>query len=783
MINTILDELSKVDNPTEIIELIDSYKKYNFNVIQRYLHNHHQDDPILILLSALIKNKEQEAEYVTELYNKDQPEILDLLLTMLQEENNAFLNNNNESMDRIRTAIDQILQSTDDRDTWIEILEQSQDPIMQLWLIYIVKFIILSQNIDKFRVKLLAELEWFISLLSDLEYDVELVLMLRNFGNQSYRAGDVEVAISSFQRAYLLADELEMEHEIFGISNNLGILHRHLGNYDEAITFYERALELTQKPELHQYQSMVLNNLGALLFYKNDLDRSLAYYQQALQKSEDTSNQKIIASTIDNIGEVYYAKGQYNKAIEWFEDGLKIRLMHGIGLDIATSYDNIGNINKQKGELDVAQAYYQQSFEIRKQLGNMHLLAKSYRNLGTINHQMAKFEKAQEQFENVVAIWQDTDNYHELFKAWFNLILLAVDMNKTKNTQLFRTYKDLIFSTYNSLKMSDPEHITAEITHIKLITKALNFILNPRDRYKFNALSIFENIVHQIDYDFSLQFYVYIKMIEILIFELNTFYNPSAKNEINQLLETLHNTSREQHAMAKLYSLGLLEAEMALLDLDIRGAENLLLQYTLNSEEAGLKLISKGLNQFYLEFIEKKEQIALLAESDVPLEVILQSSSISSTIDKLSTINYASLLDEPNYEPLMFLMIKKESGINIFSQSFSSKIQINENLIAALLSTINSFLEEVFYYKEGLHQIDYGGNKILFDLEAGILFCYVVTGTSEVALKHLLLLKSTVIKNTSVWRRIVNFNSTDSTMISSLNTITADIIQQNKLQK
>ena len=83
------------------------------------------------------------------------------------------------------------------------------------------------------------------------------------------------------------------------------------------------------------------------------------------------------------------------------------------------------------------------------------------------------------------------------------------------------------------------------------------------------------------------------------------------------------------------------------------------------------------------------------------------------------------------------ILIVEESGITLFSCKFKNRDQIDDLLIGAYLSAINSFGNEVFKGSGAIDQIVFHEFTILMRKVYSFTFCYVFKGKSYLALERL----------------------------------------------
>jgi hypothetical protein len=273
------------------------------------------------------------------------------------------------------------------------------------------------------------------------------------------------------------------------------------------------------------------------------------------------------------------------------------------------------------------------------------------------------------------------------------------------------------------------------------------------------ALQELQQVLKGLDYDFELSYYVSLQILELLIFELNTFYEDEVREEITSLLYRTKQQAKQQNALPKLYQLSSIEAELALLDLDFEKAEKILIQTLLSTEQLGLNLLNTQTNHFYLEFIQHKEVISRLKSEDINLREILKRSTIGTTIEKLTKISTDYYQDQPVEEGKIVLLIRLESGMTLYGKSLDPDFIMNKFLIGSVITAINSVMSEAFHTDLGLHRIEHSGNIAIFTQKDNILFCYMYSGETVDAITKLYRFRDEIESNVSLWHSLQQFST------------------------
>jgi Flp pilus assembly protein TadD len=162
-----------------------------------------------------------------------------------------------------------------------------------------------------------------------------------NLGNVLFLQGDVDEAITHYQKAMLIRPDYAEAYY------NLALALLKKGDVDAAIIQYQRALQI--KPD----DAFVHNNLGNALCQKGDVDAAIVQYQKALQIKPD------YAEACYNLGNALLKKGDVDAAITQYQTVLQL------APDNPEAHNDLGGALLQKGSMDEAIPHFQTALQFQ----------------------------------------------------------------------------------------------------------------------------------------------------------------------------------------------------------------------------------------------------------------------------------------------------------------------------------------------------------------------------------------------------------------------------------
>ena len=142
-------------------------------------------------------------------------------------------------------------------------------------------------------------------------------------------------------------------------------------------------------------------------------------------------------------------------------------------------------------------------------------------------------------------------------------------------------------------------------------------------------------------------------------------------------------------------------------------------------------------------------------------EIVNESMSLQ---DRLELANVEDLLrnmikktstatQEEQDRGLIFLIVNS-SGLSIFSKNFVERDKLDDQLIAGLISAINSFSQDTFKTDKPIERIKQGENTLIIKKLSNFNICYVFKGSSYFANKKMNDIYTRIEKNKAIMNEL-----------------------------
>lgn len=373
-----------------------------------------------------------------------------------------------------------------------------------------------------------------------------------------------------------------------------------LGNKesDQALNFLETSLSLRKEIRNPKDIAQTLAAIGGIYCGKGEKKRALKYHQESLSRMEAIGHQKGIAMSFMSLGNFYLRNGELDQALKYFQQSLAKLESIGHQLFSSVCILYISTIYSHKGELNQALEYQRRALTINEELGYQIPIGVSLARIAGLYYQKGDINLALDFFERALKIHREQEADYWIADVLYQLIFYHANglspETITSYLDEFRAIKDRL----ESWPVINQQYRLANAIALK--TKG-------RLADKMTAQTIFRQITEEDMVGFGLTIAALFNLAELLIFELQTTGDERVLNEVKQLTERLLTIAQDQHSYSLIAETYLLQSKLAMLDLDVKRAQDLVQQAERIAEENGLQKLADVISI---------ERVSLLSQID-----------------------------------------------------------------------------------------------------------------------------------------------------------------------
>ncbi|MFX0029317.1 MAG: tetratricopeptide repeat protein [Candidatus Hermodarchaeota archaeon] len=509
-------------------------------------------------------------------------------------------------------------------------------------------------------------------------------------------------------------------------------------DFNIALDLALEVLTLGKKINFKVLVGYSLGTIATIYSSKGEYDPALEYAFKCLKLFEKLDFQIGVAHSHWLIGHVYSLNGNLNRALEFCEKCLSMEKIKGINR-VQALYD-LGKVYMSKGELNKALQYTEQSAEIAKEIFNIYFLVLIRHNIGEIFRRKGEIDKAIEYYKQSLVLSEKMGNMVLMMHSLLSLLLVNIDKNSSVQAQKY----------LKRLENLSDKHKSTRVKHAYLLGQAIMLKMSNRMADHTDAARLLKQIVEDDIYYPLYHLLAIVSLCDLLLKELSMYNNLEIIDEINPLIIKLFRIAENQHSYSWLAEGKLLQAKLALIQINIEGAKKLLTEAQDIAKTHGLILLSQKISKEHDNLLEQLDQWQTLKRNQAPISDRVKLASVDDVIGRLEgkrAVEPPEIIEE---EPIL-LLIMSEGGITYFNHIFVPNWD-HSDLFSSFLSAFNTFSGE--FFSKSIDRIRIGENTILINPVEPFLACYVIKGQSYPALQKLSRFTEAVKENSEIWEAL-----------------------------
>ncbi|MFX1241391.1 MAG: tetratricopeptide repeat protein, partial [Promethearchaeota archaeon] len=437
-------------------------------------------------------------------------------------------------------------------------------------------------------------------------------------------------------------------------------------------------------------------------------------------------------------------KKNFNLAIEYAEKALsKAKQIQFNHLWIASCHLLLGAFNYGVGELDTSLKHRIESLEIFKKIKNEPFVAITLNDIGALYAEKGKYDLALECFEESLLFKEIP--YIRKEGVFSNLVQAALEKGDPELAQNYFHRLEEIYSrkqdSYTELQFKQ--------------SKARILKNSPRIRDKAKAQKLFKQIINtETSRKFAFTIDAYINLCDLLLTEFRISNADEILDELNHNFSELLTLAEKFHSYRIFCETFILQARLALANLELKSARRFLTQAQKIAENFGNKRLAMKISNEHDKLLRHIEMWKSLKESDVPLSKRLELTGLNEQIENMVKRRMIEVPEISKEDPVM-LLILTEGGNLLFSKKFIEDFSFEDDILGGFLTAVNYFISEVF--SEGLDRAVFGQYTLLMMPLRPFLVCYIFKGDSYFAHHKINNFLDSIQNDSHIWQSLQIF--------------------------
>ncbi|MFX0075019.1 MAG: tetratricopeptide repeat protein [Candidatus Hermodarchaeota archaeon] len=467
-----------------------------------------------------------------------------------------------------------------------------------------------------------------------------------------------------------------------------------------------------------------------------DIEKGLAYGEQGLKISEEHDNKKEIALALKINSMYYISLGNFDRALDYLERSLKVQKTFRKHDDWLT-LNNLGALNGMRGELDIALEYTKQSLALAEEIGNKTYIAQCLNNFSLIYQQKGDLERAMEALERNLMIWEEIGNKINIIAGLDSLFIVSLDTNSPKQAQQYLLRMEQLNEQVQDRRVDVAYRVN----------KALMLKMSSNSLDQKKAKHLLQQIIKEevIIWEFTER--ALLHLCDIFLLELQTYNNEEVLSEINLLINRLLDFAESQKSFRLIAETNLLQAKLALIQMNLGDARQLFTKAERIADEHGLHLLARTISNEHDKLLAQLDKWKNFSKNEAPVSERIKHVEIDKTLNHIMGKHMIKPPDLVEEDPIL-LLIMNETGDTYFDHTFVKDWDYRD-LFSSFISAFNTFSSEIF--SKTIDRIKIGENIIFIRPVESFLTCYVSKGQSYPAIKKLNKFSDSIRANSEIW--------------------------------
>jgi len=391
------------------------------------------------------------------------------------------------------------------------------------------------------------------------------------------------------------------------------------GEIQKGLENGEKAIVITKQLGSKHYQLHISTQQAMIHIVSNELHKAEEILERNFKKARELGNKREEAFVYLRYGLLEISKSEYKKSLEYY---LKCEQVMN---EAKSKYYypilclNLSKLYFQMSQLENALAYSQKALEFGFRTQYMHNIIASvylWRN---------ELVKAQESYQSALAVAQTDQDRRMLPEILYNLVLVTIEKNDFATAQKY----------FKQLKQLQKEHTTALTTSFYKFAAIILYKASSNISDWGKAVELLKNIlqgevydVYKIDALFSL--------LEIRIKELQIQPTKEALTVVQKQLSELQKEAEDKKIHMVFVNSYRLKSKLALVELNVKKAIELLVTARTLAEEKNLELLVQQILKDQQKINEQLSMWNTFQEENVPLRDLLREAHLETTAQEIA---------------------------------------------------------------------------------------------------------------------------------------------------
>jgi hypothetical protein len=279
---------------------------------------------------------------------------------------------------------------------------------------------------------------------------------------------------------------------------------------------------------------------------------------------------------------------------------------------------------------------------------------------------------------------------------------------------------------------------------------ALILKASPRIRDHFEAATILQKVIekfHRSRYPIMAKYILLVSLGDLYLEEFRLSNQMEVLDDLSPVIDLLLKNAKLRNSYSSLAEVKLLQAKLALLQVNMVEARKLLIEAQQIADEHDLQLLAGEISREHDQLMEELKLWESIKKEQASVAERLKLASLDGVMGRLQGRSAIEVPEVSIEEPILLLIMDK-SGVSYFNHSFIGDWDFDD-LFSSFMSAFNTFSGEIF--SKSIDRIKIGENTILINPIEPFLACYIIKGQSYPAQQKLTRFSDTIKASPEIW--------------------------------
>jgi len=225
-------------------------------------------------------------------------------------------------------------------------------------------------------------------------------------------------------------------------------------------------------------------------------------------------------------------------------------------------------------------------------------------------------------------------------------------------------------------------------------------------------------------------------------------------DDIQPLIDHLQRNARHTNSYPLLANVKLLQAKLALIQINMVEARKFLTEAQKIADEHDLRILAGEISREHDHLLKELKLWESFKKEQTSVAERLKLASVDGVIERLQGRRAIEPLESRGQKPVL-LLILAEGGVLLFSYPFTDKWKRDDDLFGSFLSAFSNFSDE--FFSQGLDRAKFGDETILLQSVGSFSICYLFQGQTYFAKQKLEKFAKTLQKEPAIWKTLEKF--------------------------